>query len=161
MSACQILRGTHRPRSGTRWQTSGFLFPALCLPWRRTADGRPSTSAGQPTSCTHPHRTPENLQPTISCKGFLRQADSRFFDLAVQKRLKHRYDRWVRAGLKAHPEQLHSTGKWGQIKQTTQPSLLRRLRNKREEVLGLVNDLSNPFDNIQAMFSGNRARLST
>jgi transposase len=71
-------------------------------------------------------------------------------DSAIRKRLKKRYDKWARAGLKAHPEQLRSAGKRGRIKQSTEYNLLRRLRDKRDEVLRFVDDLSVPFDNNQA-----------
>ncbi len=79
-----------------------------------------------------------------------REKGDQFLDPAVRKRLKRRYDKWVRTGLKAHPEQLRSTGKRGRIKQSTEHNLLRRLRDKREEVLRFVDDLSVPFDNNQA-----------
>ena len=59
-------------------------------------------------------------------------------------------DKWICAGLKAHPEQLQSTGKRGRIKQSTEHNLLRRLRDKSEEVLRFVDDLNVPFDNNQA-----------
>jgi transposase len=71
-------------------------------------------------------------------------------DSAHKKALKRRYDKWVRAGLKAHPEQLKPTGKRGRIKQSTEHNLLRRLRDKREEVLRFIDDLEVPFDNNQA-----------
>ena len=79
-----------------------------------------------------------------------RERGDESLDSAHRKRLKQRYDKWVRAGLKAHPEQLRSTGKRGRIKQSTERNLLRRLRDKRGEVLRFVDDLSVPFDNNQA-----------
>ncbi len=79
-----------------------------------------------------------------------RESRNEFIDSAQSKALKHRYDKWVRAGLKAHPEQLKPTGKRGRIKQSTEHNLLRRLRDKREEVLRFMDDLAVPFDNNQA-----------
>lgn len=79
-----------------------------------------------------------------------REKGEQSLDPAVRKRLKERYDKWVSVGLKAHPEQLQSTGKRGRIKQSTEHNLLRRLRVKREEVLRFVDDLRVPFDNNQA-----------
>jgi len=79
-----------------------------------------------------------------------REAGEKQLDAAHRKRLKKSYDKWVRAGLKAHPEQLKSSGKRGRIKQSVEYNLLRRLRDKREEVLRFVDDLSVPFDNNQA-----------
>jgi transposase len=69
---------------------------------------------------------------------------------AHRKRLENRYQKWVRAGLEKHPEQLRPTGKRGRIKQSTEHNLLRRLLDKREEVLQFVADLGVPFDNNQA-----------
>lgn len=60
------------------------------------------------------------------------------------------YDRWVDIGLKAHPERHQPSGKRGRIKQSVETNLLRRLRDKREEVLRFMNDLQVPFDNNQA-----------
>ncbi len=67
-----------------------------------------------------------------------------------RKRLERQYDTWVAAGLKAHPEQLRSTGKRGRVKQSTEYNLLKRLRDKRKEVLRFLHDLQVPFDNNQA-----------
>jgi len=64
--------------------------------------------------------------------------------------MKNRYDKWVGAGLKAHPEQHQSTGKQGRTKQSTEHNLLRRLCDKRKEVLRFVDGLSVLFDNNQA-----------
>lgn len=79
-----------------------------------------------------------------------RERGDEFLDVTHRKRLRSSYDKWVRAGLKAHPEQLRSTGKRGRIKQSTEHNLLRRLRDKQEEVLRFMDDLRVPFDNNQA-----------
>lgn len=79
-----------------------------------------------------------------------REKDQERIDAAHRKRLQSRYDKWVKAGLQAHPEITKPTGKRGRIGQSKETNLLRRLRDKREEVLRFVNDLSVPFDNNQA-----------
>lgn len=71
-------------------------------------------------------------------------------DPAQRKRLKDRYEKWVHAGLKAHPEECRPSGKRGRTKQSREHNLLRRLQEKREEVLRFVDDLRVPFDNNQA-----------
>ena len=60
------------------------------------------------------------------------------------------YDDWVFRGLEAHPEQVKPSGKRGRVKQSPETNLLRRLRDKREEVLRFSNNLQVPFDNNQA-----------
>ncbi len=68
-------------------------------------------------------------------------------------RLQKPYDDWFCSGLAAHPEQhkpLGKTGQRGRLKQSPATNLLRRLRDKREEVLRFMNDLTVPFDNNQA-----------
>lgn len=67
-----------------------------------------------------------------------------------RRRLETFYDKWVKAGLEAHPEQLKPTGHRGRAKQSPEHNLLKRLRDKREEVLRFVHDLNVPFDNNQA-----------
>ena len=67
-----------------------------------------------------------------------------------RKNLEGQYDKWVSAGLKAHPEELRRKGRRGRVKQSAETNLLRRLRDKREEVLRFFNDLEVPFDNNQA-----------
>lgn len=79
-----------------------------------------------------------------------REKGDKSMSSAHRQRLKRRYDKWVHVGLKAHPEQLKSTGKRGRIKQSTEHNLLRRLHDKRDEVLCFVDDLGVPFDNNQA-----------
>ncbi len=69
---------------------------------------------------------------------------------AHRRRLQKPYDDWISLGLKAHPEQHQSSGKRGRVKQSTETNLLRRLRDKREEVLRFMTDLQVPFDNNQA-----------
>lgn len=69
---------------------------------------------------------------------------------AHRERLRSSYDKWVKAGLEAHPEITKPSGKRGRIGQSKETNLLRRLRDKREEVLRFVNDLGVPFDNNQA-----------
>ena len=69
---------------------------------------------------------------------------------AHRKRLQSDYDTWVGIGLKAHPERDKPSGKRGRVKQSTETNLLRRLRDKREEVRRFMNDLQVPFDNNQA-----------
>ena len=67
-----------------------------------------------------------------------------------RKRLESLYDKWVSKGLEAHPEQHKPSGKRGRVKQSKEHNLLRRLRDKREEVLRFMDDLGVPFDNNQA-----------
>ena len=50
----------------------------------------------------------------------------------------------------ASRNRLKRGGRRGRIKQSTEHNLLRRLRDKRDEVLRFVDDLSIPFDNNQA-----------
>ena len=72
---------------------------------------------------------------------------------AHRKRLQADYDNWVGIGLQAHPEQQKppgKSGKRGRVKQSVETNLLRRLRDKRDEVLRFGNDLEVPFDNNQA-----------
>jgi transposase len=69
---------------------------------------------------------------------------------AHRKRLESEYDKWVKVGLKAHPEQKRVTGRRGRIKQSCETNLLRRLREKRGEVISFIHDLEVPFDNNQA-----------
>jgi transposase len=71
-------------------------------------------------------------------------------DSAHRKRLHADYDKWVKLGLKEHPEKTRPEGKRGRVGQSKETNLLRRLRDKREEVLHFSNDLSVPFDNNQA-----------
>lgn len=69
------------------------------------------------------------------------------------QRLQTDYDDRVNIGLQAHPEQFKppdQTGKRGRVKQSIETNLLRRLRDKREEVLRFIHDLEVPFDNNQA-----------
>lgn len=72
--------------------------------------------------------------------------------IGQKERQRHRthYDRWVRAGLVAHPEATQPSGKRGRIAQSKETNLLRRLRDKSEEVLRFIDDLRVPFDNNQA-----------
>ena len=67
-----------------------------------------------------------------------------------RNRLQSLYEKWVSTGLKAHPEQQKPSGKRGRIKQSKEHNLLKRLRDKREEVLRFMDDLGVPFDNNQA-----------
>jgi len=60
------------------------------------------------------------------------------------------YDDWVAIGLEAHPERPKQSGKRGRTAQSKETNLLRRLRDKREEVLRFTTDLQVPFDNNQA-----------
>lgn len=68
----------------------------------------------------------------------------------TRQRLQNNYDKWVKNGLRNHPEKTHPTGKRGRIAQSKETNLLKRLRDKREEVLHYMNDLRVPFDNNQA-----------
>ncbi len=56
----------------------------------------------------------------------------------------------MKAGLEAHPEITKPSGRRGRIGQSKETNLLRRLRDKREEVLRFMNDLGVPFDNNQS-----------
>ena len=74
----------------------------------------------------------------------------KFIDPAYRARLQKPYDDSIANDLKAHPEQHklpNTQGKPGRVKQSTEANLLRRLRDKREEVLRFMNDLQVPFDN--------------
>jgi transposase len=77
----------------------------------------------------------------------------KFINPAHRAWLQITYDHWVAIGLKAHPEQHkppNKQGKSGRVKQSTETNLLRRLRDKREEVLRFMNGLQVSFDNNQA-----------
>lgn len=69
---------------------------------------------------------------------------------AHRKKLENEYDKWVSAGLKAHPEETCGSGRRGRVRQSAETNLLRRLRDKRDEVLRFLHDLEVPFDNNQA-----------
>ena len=74
-------------------------------------------------------------------------------DLAHRARLQKPYDDSAAIRLKAHPDQHkppNKQGKLGRVKQSTETNFLRRLRDKREEVLRFMDDLQVPFDNNQA-----------
>ena len=71
-------------------------------------------------------------------------------EAAHRKRLESRYDEWIKAGLQAHPEITKPTGKRGRVRQSKETNLLRRMRDKREEVLRFLSDIGVPFDNNQA-----------
>lgn len=71
-------------------------------------------------------------------------------DTAQRKQLETRYDKRLKAGLRDHPEITHSTGRRGRIRQSKETNLLRRMRDKREEVMRFMSDFSVPFDNNQA-----------
>lgn len=79
-----------------------------------------------------------------------RQKGSNEIDAAHRKRLQAEYDKWVETGLEAHPEKIKPAGKRGRIGQSKETNLLRRLRDKRGEVLRFMNELRVPFDNNQA-----------
>jgi transposase len=79
-----------------------------------------------------------------------REKDQPQIKESIRQRLQNNYDKWVKIGLKTHPEKTQSTGKRGRIAQSKETNLLRRLRDKREEVLHFMNDLRVPFDNNQA-----------
>ena len=100
------------------------------------------------------HHWAENLILTLleikKTADNARQNGEPAIEEAERKRLQCLYEKWVSTGLAAHPEQLKPTGKRGRIKQSKEHNLLRRLRDKREEVLRFMNDLSVPFDNNQA-----------
>jgi transposase len=67
-----------------------------------------------------------------------------------RKRLGTLYEKWIKAGLKLHPEAAQTHGKRGRKKQSKERNLLIRLRDKREEVLRFFHELGVPFDNNQA-----------
>lgn len=67
-----------------------------------------------------------------------------------RRRLHRDYGNWVYLGLRDHPEQVAPDGNRRRVKQSKETNLLRRLRDKREEVLRFFDDLSVPFDNNQA-----------
>jgi transposase len=81
---------------------------------------------------------------------------------AHRKRFQNEYDKWVEIGLQAHPEKnripgIHAeigesakSSKRGRVKQSVETNLLKRLRDKRDEVLRFAEDLEVPFDNNQA-----------
>ena len=71
----------------------------------------------------------------------------KFIDPAHRARLQKPYDDSAAIRLKAHPEQHkppNKQGKLGRVKLSTETNLLRRLRDKREEVLRFMDDLQVP-----------------
>jgi transposase len=60
------------------------------------------------------------------------------------------YDRWIGEGLKAHPKMEKAAGRRGRAKQSKEHNLLKRMKEKRSDVLRFAHDLSVPFDNNQA-----------
>ena len=82
-----------------------------------------------------------------------REKGEKMIDPAHRARFQKPYDQWVAIGFKAHPEQYkppYKQGVLGRVKQSTETNLLRRLRDKRKDVLRFMNDLQVPFDNNQA-----------
>ena len=69
---------------------------------------------------------------------------------AHRRRLESKYNKRVKAGLRAHPENTRPTGRRGRIAQSKETNLLRRLRDKKGEVLRFLRELDVPFDNNQA-----------
>ena len=60
------------------------------------------------------------------------------------------YDQCLAEGLKIHPKVEKSLGKCGRAKQSKEHNLLKRMSEKRDEVLRFAHDLDVPFDNNQA-----------
>lgn len=64
--------------------------------------------------------------------------------------LERDYDGLIGAALAAHPEQSKPAGRRGRAKQSKEHNLLRRMWDKRVEVLRFAHDLTVPFSNNQA-----------
>lgn len=67
-----------------------------------------------------------------------------------RKELESRYDHWIVKGLRAHPFVEKARVKQGRAKQSTEHNLLKRLADKKNEVLGFLREVALPFDNNQA-----------
>lgn len=58
-----------------------------------------------------------------------------------------RYDGWVQAGLWVFPERPREAGQSGRPKQHPATNLLRRMRDRKDEILRFLHDFRVPFDN--------------
>ena len=81
----------------------------------------------------------EALESQVSCVAKRRR-----------KELEARYDHWIDEGLRVHPTVEKTRVKQGRAKQSTEHNLLKRLRDKKDEVLGFLREVKLPFDNNQA-----------
>ena len=96
----------------------------------------------------------ENLMVTLlamkKATDEARQNESAEVEETERRRLETLYDKWVEIGFEAHPERIKPPGRRGRMKQSREYNLLKRMRDKREEVLRFLHDLNVPFDNNQA-----------
>jgi transposase len=67
-----------------------------------------------------------------------------------RKELEARYDQWIGEGLQAHPAVEKTRVKQGRAKQSAEHNLLKRLSDKKSEVLAFLREIALPFDNNQA-----------
>ena len=61
--------------------------------------------------------------------------------------LSARYDEWIGIGLMVFPERSKEPGQKGRPKQTPATNLLRRMRDRKTEILRFLHDFRVPFDN--------------
>jgi len=100
----------------------------------------------------------------LLCEANTRTADARREGLealpaAEVERLHARYDAILDTAAQRNPPRLPPPGSKRRIKQSTAYNLVKRLREKREEVLRFITDLRVPFDNNQAERDMRMAKL--
>ena len=61
--------------------------------------------------------------------------------------LSARYDQWIGLGLMVFPERGKEPGQKGRPKQAPATNLLRRMRDRKTEILRFLHDFRVPFDN--------------
>lgn len=71
-------------------------------------------------------------------------------DKEKREELEARYDQWIKEGLRAHPAVEKPPGKKGRVKQSREHNLLKRLKEKKAEIIAFLHDPNLPFDNNQA-----------
>ena len=100
------------------------------------------------------HRWAEELAATLVAMKQVRDEAIRSgapgVELRRREELEASYDQWIQAGLLAHPAVEKQLGKKGRGKQSTEHNLLKRLSEKKDEVLGFLRQIELPFDNNQA-----------
>ena len=75
---------------------------------------------------------------------------ARRVDNRQRKELETRYDQWIETGQSAHPAVEKRRVKQGRAKQSREHNLLKRLSEKKDEVIAFLRQLALPFDNNQA-----------
>ena len=100
------------------------------------------------------HRWAEELAGTlVAMKQARDQALERGAPRVVKRRreeLEARYEQWIKVGQLAHPAVEKKQVKQGRAKQSTEHNLLKRLSQRKDEVIAFLRQIELPFDNNQA-----------